>query len=120
MAAAEHPPALLDAILRLDKHPGDVVSNCLGCQFFCLIYGLRLNIIFGAGHFTSHFTIYHWAHVEKAQNTVVVLLDTSSNTSKDNQIAGIFSSIKQAEQVRDSLKPDSEYEIKAYKLDELV
>jgi len=63
---------------------------------------------------------YHWAHVEKAQNPVFVLLDTSLNTSKDNQIAGIFSSIKQAEQARKNLKSDIEFEIKEYKLNELA
>ncbi|WP_440454906.1 homoserine kinase [Psychrobacter sp. ASPA161_9] len=63
---------------------------------------------------------YHWSHVEKAQNIVFVLLNTSLNASKDNQIAGIFSNIKQAEQARENLKSDSEFEIKEYKLDALA
>ncbi|AMN50677.1 homoserine kinase [Psychrobacter sp. P2G3] len=63
---------------------------------------------------------YHWSHVEKAQNIVFVLLNTSLNASKDNQIAGIFSNIKQAEQARENLKSNSEFEIKEYKLDALA
>ena len=63
---------------------------------------------------------YHWSHVEKSQNIVFVLLNTSLNASKDNQIAGIFSNIKQAEQARENLKSNSEFEIKEYKLDALA
>ncbi|ERL57022.1 homoserine kinase [Psychrobacter aquaticus] len=73
---------------------------------------------------------YHWSHVEKAQNTVFVLLNTHSNTDQNNQIVGVFSSITQAEQareqlIRDQLTPDqlsnhSHFLIKEYTLDQLL
>ncbi|PYE38552.1 homoserine kinase [Psychrobacter fozii] len=58
---------------------------------------------------------YHWAHVEKSQNTVFVL----SGTTSDNQIIGVFSSITQAEQAREKLSNSSEFAIKEYTLDQL-
>ncbi|WP_201549809.1 homoserine kinase [Psychrobacter fjordensis] len=58
---------------------------------------------------------YHWAHVEKSQNTVFVL----SGTASDNQIIGVFSSITQAEQAREKLSNSSEFAIKEYTLDQL-
>ncbi|MEK6217657.1 MAG: homoserine kinase [Psychrobacter sp.] len=63
---------------------------------------------------------YHWAHVEKAQNTVFVLLDTTLASQKDTQITGIFSSIKQAEQARDTLSNSGDFVIKEYTLDQLA
>ena len=56
---------------------------------------------------------YHWAHVEKSQNTVFVLL-----SKPDNQIVGVFSSITQAEQAQETLN-SSEFAIKEYTLDQL-
>ena len=56
---------------------------------------------------------YHWAHVEKSQNTVFVLL-----SKPDNQIVGVFSSITQAEQAQETLN-SSEFAIKEYRLDQL-
>jgi len=56
---------------------------------------------------------YHWAHVEKSQNTVFVLL-----SKPDNQIVGVFSSITQAEQAQETLS-SSEFAIKEYTLDQL-
>ncbi|MGE6796410.1 homoserine kinase [Psychrobacter okhotskensis] len=56
---------------------------------------------------------YHWAHVEKSQNTVFVLL-----SKPDNQIVGVFSSISQAEQAQETLN-SSEFAIKEYTLDQL-
>ena len=56
---------------------------------------------------------YHWAHVEKSQNTVFVLL-----SKPDNQIVGVFSSITQAEQAQETLS-SSEFAIKEYRLDQL-
>jgi len=56
---------------------------------------------------------YHWAHVEKSQNTVFVLLN-----KQDNQIVGVFSSITQAEQAQETLN-SSEFAIKEYTLDQL-
>jgi homoserine kinase type II len=56
---------------------------------------------------------YHWAHVEKSQNTVFVLLN-----KPDNQIVGVFSSITQAEQAQETLN-SSEFAIKEYTLDQL-
>ena len=56
---------------------------------------------------------YHWAHVEKSQNTVFVLL-----SKPDNQIVGVFSSITQAEQAQETLN-SSECAIKEYTLDQL-
>ncbi|MGE6475965.1 homoserine kinase [Psychrobacter sp. NPDC078631] len=56
---------------------------------------------------------YHWAHVEKSQNTVFVLLN-----KPDNQIVGVFSSITQAEQAQETLN-SSEFAIKEYMLDQL-
>ncbi|GAF55101.1 LOW QUALITY PROTEIN: homoserine kinase [Psychrobacter sp. JCM 18901] len=56
---------------------------------------------------------YHWAHVEKSQNTVFALL-----TKQDNQIVGVFSSITQAEQAQETLS-SSEFAIKEYTLDQL-
>ena len=56
---------------------------------------------------------YHWAHVEKSQNTVFVLL-----SKPDNQIVGVFSSISQAEQAQETLN-SSEFAIKEYMLDQL-
>ncbi len=56
---------------------------------------------------------YHWAHVEKSQNTVFVLL-----CKTDNQIVGVFSSITQAEQAQEKLN-SSEFAIKEYTLDQL-
>ena len=58
---------------------------------------------------------YHWAHVEKAQDMVFVLLDSK----KDNQIAGVFSSITQAEQARENLENSNNFVIKEYTLDQL-
>ena len=63
---------------------------------------------------------YHWSHVEKAQNTVFVLLDSELTSQKDTQIVGIFSNITQAEQVRDKLSDSSHFAIKEYTLDQLA
>ena len=63
---------------------------------------------------------YHWSHVEKAQNTVFVLLDSELTSEKDTQIVGIFSNITQAEQVRDKLSDSSHFAIKEYTLDQLA
>ncbi len=63
---------------------------------------------------------YHWSHVEKAQNTVFVLLDNQSAAQKDTQIIGIFSTITQAEQARDKLSNSSDFAIKEYTLDQLA
>ncbi|MEN6671048.1 homoserine kinase [Psychrobacter sp. B38] len=63
---------------------------------------------------------YHWSHVEKAQNTVFVLLNTSADTEKNSQIVGIFSSVTQAELARDNLSNRSHLSIKACKLDQLL
>lgn len=63
---------------------------------------------------------YHWAHVEKAQNTVFVLLDNQLASQKDTQITGIFSSMTQAEIAREKLSNSSEYAIKEYRLDQLA
>lgn len=63
---------------------------------------------------------YHWSHVEKAQNTVFVLLDSELTSQKDAQIVGIFSNITQAEQVRDKLSNSSHFAIKEYTLDQLA
>ncbi|MBF2720572.1 homoserine kinase [Psychrobacter sp. NG254] len=56
---------------------------------------------------------YHWAHVEKSQNTVFLLLN-----KPDNQIVGVFSSIRQAEQAQEKLN-SSEFAIEEYTLDQL-
>lgn len=61
---------------------------------------------------------YHWSHVEKAQNTVFVLLAIDNKIEKP--IAGVFSSITQAEQTCDSLGNSSDFAIKEYTLDQLV
>lgn len=63
---------------------------------------------------------YHWSHVEKAQNTVFVLLDNQSAAQKNTQIIGIFSNISQAEQARDKLSNSSDFAIKEYTLDQLA
>ena len=63
---------------------------------------------------------YHWSHVEKAQNTVFVLLDNQSAAQKNTQIIGIFSNITQAEQARDKLSNSSHFAIKEYTLDQLA
>ena len=63
---------------------------------------------------------YHWSHVEKAQNTVFVLLDNNLASQKDTQIAGIFSNIIQAEQARNKLSNSSDFIIKEYTLDQLA
>ena len=63
---------------------------------------------------------YHWSHVEKAQNTVFVLLDNQSAAQKNTQIIGIFSNITQAEQARDKLSNSSDFAIKEYTLDQLA
>ncbi|KAA0913074.1 homoserine kinase [Psychrobacter sp. ANT_WB68] len=63
---------------------------------------------------------YHWSHVEKAQNTVFVLLDNQSAAQKDTQIIGIFSNITQAEQARDKLSKSRYLAIKKYTLDQLA
>ena len=63
---------------------------------------------------------YHWSHVEKAQNTVFVLLDNNLASQKDTQIAGIFSNITQAEQARNKLSNSSDFIIKEYTLDQLA
>lgn len=63
---------------------------------------------------------YHWSHVEKAQNTVFVLLDNESAAQKNTQIIGIFSNITQAEQVRDKLSNSCDFAIKEYTLDQLA
>ena len=63
---------------------------------------------------------YHWSHVEKAQNTVFVLLDNESAAQKNTQIIGIFSNITQAEQARDKLSNSSDFAIKEYTLDQLA
>ncbi|MGP4120808.1 homoserine kinase [Psychrobacter aquimaris] len=61
---------------------------------------------------------YHWAHVEKAQSTVFVLLDNELSSLKDTQIVGVFSNITQAEQARDKLSDSSHFAIKEYTLDQ--
>ncbi|MGP4971729.1 homoserine kinase [Psychrobacter aquimaris] len=61
---------------------------------------------------------YHWAHVEKAQSTVFVLLDNELSSPKDTQIVGVFSNITQAEQARDKLSDSSHFAIKEYTLDQ--
>ncbi len=63
---------------------------------------------------------YHWSHVEKAKNTVFVLLDNNLASQKDTQIAGIFSNISQAEQARNKLSNSSNFIIKEYTLDQLA
>ena len=63
---------------------------------------------------------YHWSHVEKAQNTVFVLLDNQSAAQKNTQIIGIFSNITQAEQARDKLSNSCDFAIKEYTLDQLA
>ena len=63
---------------------------------------------------------YHWSHVEKAQNTVFVLLDNESAAQKNTQIIGIFSNITQAQQARDKLSNSSDFAIKEYTLDQLA
>ena len=63
---------------------------------------------------------YHWSHVEKAQNTVFVLLDNQSAAQKNTQLIGVFSSMAQAEQARDKLSNSSDFAIKEYKLDQLA
>ena len=63
---------------------------------------------------------YHWSHVEKAQNTVFVLLNNESAAQKNTQIIGIFSNITQAEQARDKLSNSSDFAIKEYTLDQLA
>jgi len=63
---------------------------------------------------------YHWSHVEKAQNTVFVLLNNESAAQKNTQIIGIFSNITQAEQARDKLSNISHFAIKEYTLDQLA
>ena len=63
---------------------------------------------------------YHWSHVEKAQNTVFVLLDNNLASQKETQIAGIFSNITQAEQARNKLSNSSDFIIKEYTLDQLA
>ena len=63
---------------------------------------------------------YHWSHVEKAQNTVFVLLDNNLASQKDTQIAGIFSNITQAEQARNKLSNSSDFIIKEYTIDQLA
>lgn len=63
---------------------------------------------------------YHWSHVEKAQNTVFVLLNNQSAAQKNTQIIGIFSNITQAEQARDKLSNSSDFAIKEYTLDQLA
>ncbi|AAZ19914.1 homoserine kinase [Psychrobacter arcticus 273-4] len=62
---------------------------------------------------------YHWSHVEKAKNTVFVLLDNLLASQKDIQIVGVFSNITQAEQARDKLSNSSEFAIKEYTVDQL-
>ena len=57
---------------------------------------------------------YHWAHVEKAQSTVFVLLDNELAS----QIVGVFSNITQAKQARDKLSNNSHLVIKEYTLDQ--
>jgi len=57
---------------------------------------------------------YHWAHVEKAQNAVFVL-----SNMQNNHIAGVFSSMAQAEQVHEKLTNSSEFAIKEYTLDQV-
>ncbi|WP_201615038.1 homoserine kinase [Psychrobacter sp. JCM 18902] len=61
---------------------------------------------------------YHWSHVEKAQNTVFMLLAIDNKT--ENPIAGVFSNITQAEQARDKLSNSSDFVIKEYTLDQLA
>ncbi|WP_426242798.1 homoserine kinase [Psychrobacter sp. TWP2-1-2] len=63
---------------------------------------------------------YHWSHVEKAQNTVFILLANQSAAQKNTQLIGVFSSITQAEQARDKLSNSSEFVIKEYTIDQLA
>lgn len=63
---------------------------------------------------------YHWSHVEKAQNTVFVLLNTDVDIEQDSQILGIFSSITQAEQALKRVSNNSHVYIKDYTLDQLL
>lgn len=57
---------------------------------------------------------YHWAHVEKAQNAVFIL----SNT-QNNHIAGVFSSMAQAEQAHEKLTNNGEFAVKEYTLNQV-
>lgn len=59
---------------------------------------------------------YHWSHVEKVQNVVFVLLDTNKT---DSPIKGVFSSETQAQQAREQLNTDRNFEIKKSTLDQL-
>ena len=59
---------------------------------------------------------YHWSHVEKAQDMVFVLSDSQQNS----QIAGVFSSITQAEQARKNLENSNNFVINEYTLDQLL
>lgn len=61
---------------------------------------------------------YHWSHVEKAQNTVFIMLAIDNKT--ENPIAGIFSNITQAEQTRNKLSNSSDFVIKEFTLDQLA
>jgi homoserine kinase type II len=65
---------------------------------------------------------YHWSHVEKAQDSIFVLLDMTSLPEKDTQIQGVFSNQMHAEQARDRLNKntDNTVMIKEYTLDQLV
>ncbi|HCN17093.1 MULTISPECIES: homoserine kinase [Psychrobacter] len=60
---------------------------------------------------------YHWAHVEKAQSTVFVLLNADVNIEQGSHIIGVFSSITQAEKARDDLCHSGNVSIKEYTLD---
>lgn len=63
---------------------------------------------------------YHWSHVERAQNTVFVLIANHIDNKTEKPLIGVFSNITQAEQARDSLSNSSDFVIKEYTLDQLA
>ena len=58
---------------------------------------------------------YHWSHVEKAQNTVFIIIDSGSN-----EIKGVFSTIEHAEQALSQAADSANLKVSEHDLDPMV
>ncbi|MBO1531973.1 homoserine kinase [Psychrobacter sp. F1192] len=58
---------------------------------------------------------YHWSHVEKAQNTVFIIVDSGSN-----EIKGVFSTIEHAEQALSQAADSANLKVSEHDLDPMV
>ena len=66
---------------------------------------------------------YHWSHVEKAQDTVFVVINTENTEnmkSMENSVKGVFSTLADAEQACATPSVNQNLTIKEYRLNQLL